>query len=89
MAIYPAIQKEAQAQLADVVGSDRLPDYDDLQNLPYIRALVMETMRWLPVLPFGIPHAATEDDVYNGVRIPKGCTMIPVFILHVSSSALL
>lgn len=25
-----------------------------------------------------IPHVTTEDDVYNGYRIPKGAVVIPV-----------
>ncbi|KDQ53888.1 hypothetical protein JAAARDRAFT_415692 [Jaapia argillacea MUCL 33604] len=31
-----------------------------------------ETLRWLPIAPLGIPHAAAEDDAHNGYFIPKG-----------------
>lgn len=30
------------------------------------------SFRWHPSLPGGIPHLTTEDDVYNGMFIPKG-----------------
>lgn len=78
MAMYPSAQKNAQAELDRVVGTDRLPEFDDLQELPFVRAIVMETLRWIPVLPFGVPRAVIEDDVYNGHHIPKGSTVISV-----------
>lgn len=78
MAVFPEVQKRAQAELDRVVGPDRLPEYDDLEHLPYIRAISMEVMRWMPMLCFGLPHALTEDDVYNGYHIPKGTMVIPV-----------
>jgi len=77
MALFPEVQTKAQAELDCVVGPDRLPEYDDLEHMPYVRAVVMETMRWLPVVPFGIPHAVTADDVYNGYHMAKGTLVIP------------
>ncbi|KAI9452363.1 cytochrome P450 [Lactarius psammicola] len=34
--------------------------------------MVKETLRWSPVAPFGVPHASTVDDWYEGMFIPKG-----------------
>ena len=48
------------------------PPLADATNLPYIQALVKESLRWRPALPLGIPHATTEDDCYEGMFIPKG-----------------
>jgi cytochrome P450 len=53
MAMYPEVQRKAQAELDAVIGRDRLPDFDDLDSLPFINAVVKETMRWQPVLPMG------------------------------------
>lgn len=53
MATYPDIQKKAQAELDAVVGRYRLPDFDDRDSLPYINAIVKESMRWNQVLPLG------------------------------------
>lgn len=50
----PDIQKEAQERVDEVVGRDRLPEFEDLDRLPYVRAIVMEAMRWQPVLPLGM-----------------------------------
>ena len=81
MAMFPDVQKAAQAELDRVIGPNRLPDYDDLENMPYIRAILMETLRWRPPVPFAVPHKVTAEDVYNGYRIPKGATVVPVCFL--------
>lgn len=57
---FPDAQKKAQEELDRVVGSDRAPEWEDLQDLPYIRALVKEVHRFRPVAPL-IPRAATAD----------------------------
>ena len=77
MALYPEVQKKAQAELDNVIGSQRLPDFSDRSTLPYVNALVKELARWHVVAPTGVPHAAVRDDVYNGFLIPKGSLVIP------------
>ncbi|TCD64419.1 hypothetical protein EIP91_004100 [Steccherinum ochraceum] len=77
MAMYPDIQRKAQAELDRIVGPDRLPEFDDLPHMPYLRAVVMETGRWMPVVPFGLPHRVIQEDTYNGYRIPEGTMIIP------------
>jgi cytochrome P450 len=52
MAMYPDVQKKAQAEIDAVIGHDRLPDLDDIDSLPFINALVKETLRWQPTIPF-------------------------------------
>ena len=46
MALYPEVQKKAQAEIDSVVGPNRLPNFEDRPSLPYINALVKESMRW-------------------------------------------
>lgn len=78
MAMYPEVQMKAQAELDRVVGSSRLPDFNDLASLTYIKAVMMETLRWIPTTPLGIAHCLTADDEYNGYHIPKGTIVIAV-----------
>ncbi|KAI2603637.1 cytochrome P450 [Hypoxylon sp. NC1633] len=84
----PKFIPEAQAELDAVVGSDRLPTFEDLSRLPYIHAVTSETLRWRPVAVLGgTPHASTADDVYKGMFIPKGSTMIaPLWSIHLNES---
>ncbi|KAI0065754.1 cytochrome P450 [Artomyces pyxidatus] len=87
LVLYPSVQKKAQAELDAVTGGARLPDFDDRANLPYVDALCKELLRWRMVTPLGLPHATTEDDVYNGLFIPKGAIVLANSwaILHDSS----
>lgn len=78
MALFPEVQRKAQAELDRVVGPTRLPEFEDLDNMPYMRAVIMEILRWMPVTPFGVPHFTSEEDEYKGYRIPKGTTILPV-----------
>jgi len=72
MMAYPEIQRKAQDELDVVVGRFHPPTFADASNLPYIQAMVKESLRWRPALPLGIPHSTTEDDWYQGMFIPKG-----------------
>ena len=55
-----------------VVGSARPPLFAKPPSLPYIHVMVKETLHWSLTVPFGVPHALTEDDWYEGMFIPKG-----------------
>jgi cytochrome P450 len=54
------ILEKAHEELDRVVGSDRPPTFDDEPNLPYIRGIVKEVMRWRPINKFGQNHYATQ-----------------------------
>lgn len=77
MTLFPEVQRKAQAEIDAVIGSDRLPTFEDRPNLPYVDALVKEVLRWHPVAPMGLPHVTSADDVYEGMFIPKGTMLIP------------
>ena len=76
MISFPEVQRRAQAEIDAVVGRDRLPTFADAPRLPYVRAILNETLRWRPVATFAVPHVATEEDWYEGMYIPKGTTCI-------------
>lgn len=77
MVTHPEALRAAHAELDQVIGADRSPAFDDESNLPYLRALVKEVLRWRPVAVLGgTPHASTEDDRYEGYCIPAGTTVL-------------
>jgi hypothetical protein len=53
MVLFPEVQSKAQAELDAVVGSGRLPSFDDRDSLPYINAVRKELLRWHSVTPLG------------------------------------
>ncbi|RAK95668.1 cytochrome P450 [Aspergillus ibericus CBS 121593] len=77
MALYPDVQQKAQEELDRVIGTTRLPDFHDRDNLPYINAVVQELFRWHPVTPLSVTHASSEQDIYKGYLIPEGAILVP------------
>ena len=59
-----------------VVGKDRLPDFSDRGDLPYVIAMVRELLRWNPPLPIGVSSRVTRDSIYRGYFIPAGAIVI-------------
>ncbi|KAJ4493679.1 cytochrome P450 [Lentinula edodes] len=84
MLAKPEALKRAQEEIDSVVQSGEFPRFSDQERLPYVTAIVKETMRWKNVTPLGIPHASTSEDLYRGYRIPAGSIMVPNIwaILH-------
>ncbi|KAJ7761244.1 cytochrome P450 [Mycena maculata] len=77
MILHPEWQMKAQREIDSVVGDQRLPEFDDRNNLPLVECIMQETFRWNPVNPLGVPHRAMEDDIYRGMLIPKGSLVFP------------
>lgn len=68
----PEIFKKATEELDRVIGRDRWVSEKDIANLPYIDAIVKETMRLHPVAPMLVPRMTREDCTIDGYDIPKG-----------------
>ena len=47
MVLYPDVFAKAQAELDRVIGSHRLPDFSDRDTLPYLDAIITETLRYV------------------------------------------
>lgn len=64
MAMHPQLQKVAQEELDRVVGTERLPSFEDRDDLPYIETLIKETIRWHPPVPIGDIHVVSSKTVF-------------------------
>lgn len=53
MMCFPEVQEKAQNEIERVIGNERLPTLSDIDDLPYVRALTWEVLRWQPVAPLG------------------------------------
>jgi cytochrome P450 len=63
MVLNPEVQKRAQAEIDRVVGTDRLPDFGDRVSIPYVEAVLRETMRFHPIAPLGKVLASVQSAV--------------------------
>ncbi|KAF8954906.1 cytochrome P450 [Flammula alnicola] len=73
---HPEVLKRAHEEIDRVVKPGTLPTFSDESSLPYITAIVKESMRWRPTTPLALPHFSNAEGGYKGYRIPKGCIII-------------
>ncbi|XP_054828531.1 cytochrome P450 27C1 [Eublepharis macularius] len=71
LAKHPEVQHSVYKEIISKLGKDKVPDADDIPNLPMIRALLKETLRLFPVLP-GNGRVTQKDLIVGGYLIPKG-----------------
>jgi len=77
MILYPDTQAQAHREIDSVVGPDRLPTWEDRENLPYVRACIVECLRWMPTtLSAAVPHSNSKDDIYKNYHIVKGSALM-------------
>src|ERR1700761_4136936 len=69
------IQRRAQEEL-DRICPDRLVTFADRESLPYVECILKEIYRFHPVLPSNLVHTNEYEDVFEGMRIPKGSMVI-------------
>ncbi|KAG9440839.1 hypothetical protein H6P81_021004 [Aristolochia fimbriata] len=63
---------KARDELDAQVGKDRKVNESDIKNLPYLRAIVKETLRLYPPVPLALPHEAMEECYIGGYKILAG-----------------
>lgn len=72
----PGTIEKAKAELNRVIGRNRWVEENDLTQLPYMEAIVKETLRLHPIATLLAPHYAIEDCNVAGYNISKGTMVI-------------
>ncbi|GMY25108.1 iridoid oxidase [Fagus crenata] len=67
----PEILKKVQAELRSTINPDKKLQENETENLPYLKAVIKETLRLHPPLPFLVPHMAMDSCKMLGYYIPK------------------
>lgn len=69
---YPSIQKRLVEEIKGVIGiEEEEVKEEDLEKLPYLKAVILEGLRRHPPGQLVLPHAVTEDTVLGGYLVPK------------------
>ncbi|XP_010276940.1 PREDICTED: cytochrome P450 89A2-like [Nelumbo nucifera] len=68
---HPEIQSKLCSEIEGVVGSGEEIKEEDLQKMPYLKAVVLEGLRRHPPAHFLLPHAVTEEIKIDGYVVPK------------------
>lgn len=58
-------------EIENIVGCSRLVRESDLPNLPYLRAVVNETLRLHPIVPLLLPRTSMEPCQISTYHVPK------------------
>ncbi|KAG8049094.1 hypothetical protein GUJ93_ZPchr0009g1576 [Zizania palustris] len=74
----PDVLEKAATEIESVVGASRLLRESDLAGLPYLRRVIMETLRLYPLAPHLVPHEASRDCVIAGGHAVARGTMVLV-----------
>jgi len=72
----PEVIAKATEELDRVIGRGRWVTEKDIPQLPYVDAIVKETMRLHPVAPLLVPRLAREDATVDGYDIPAGTRVL-------------
>ncbi|KAM4069398.1 hypothetical protein ACB094_12G087000 [Castanea mollissima] len=73
---HPQIQERLFVEIKGVVGDgEKEVKEEDLDKMPYLKAVVLEGLRRHPPAHLVLPHAVTEDVVLDGYLVPKNATL--------------
>ncbi|XP_073152308.1 cytochrome P450 93A3-like [Henckelia pumila] len=67
---HPNIMRKAVQEIDTIVGHDKLVEESDISNLPYIQAIVKETLRLHPAGPL-IGRVSSKDCTIGNYHIPS------------------
>ncbi|RDX53659.1 cytochrome P450 monooxygenase pc-3 [Lentinus brumalis] len=64
LCMYPEVFKRLRAEVLEHIGPTQMPSFEDIRTMKYLRAVINETLRLYPVVPFN-------------VRVPNKDTTLP------------
>ncbi|KAG2137150.1 cytochrome P450 [Suillus bovinus] len=71
---HPDVLRRLREEILGKVGRSRRPTYDDMRDMKYLRAVINETLRLYPPVPFNV-RISTEPTVWPGINGGK-----PIYI---------
>nr|AKH61578.1 CYP76AD2/P450 tyrosinase fusion protein [Expression vector pWCD2106] len=72
----PKMMEKAQQEIHEVLGKDRQIQESDIIKLPYLQALIKETLRLHPPTVFLLPRKADMDVELYGYVVPKDAQIL-------------
>jgi len=77
----PVVERRLREEIEEVLKG-RIPTFNDIPKLSYTKMVFKEALRLYPPV-WTISRSAVEDDFVDGIRIPKGTTvMVSPYALH-------
>ncbi|KAK0092808.1 hypothetical protein PV326_000549 [Microctonus aethiopoides] len=67
---HPDVMKRAQDEIINVVGRERLPNWDDRKELPFTEATIREVLRMETLTPWSVAHKCLQTTTLQDYIIP-------------------
>ncbi|KAL4366018.1 hypothetical protein AHAS_Ahas07G0164100 [Arachis hypogaea] len=72
----PKAMSKAKQELEQIIGKGNPIEESDVAKLPYLQAIIKETLRLHPPAPLLLPRKAKVDVEISGYTIPKGARVL-------------
>ncbi|KAG8377497.1 hypothetical protein BUALT_Bualt08G0039100 [Buddleja alternifolia] len=72
----PEKMSKVKDELSSIIAENKQVEESDISRLSYLNAVIKETFRCHPAVPFLIPHKAETDITINGYIIPKNAQIL-------------
>ncbi|GAB4834294.1 hypothetical protein Ancab_039969 [Ancistrocladus abbreviatus] len=72
----PEKLKKTQAELAELIGRGNIVEEADVDRLSYLQAVIKETFRLHPPVPFLVPRKVNTDVKLDGYIVPKNAQVM-------------
>ncbi|XP_042457804.1 cytochrome P450 71A1-like [Zingiber officinale] len=76
---HPNAMRRVQEEIREVVGAEAKQEIigeEKLEEMKYLRAVIMEALRLHPIVPLLLPREASVDTQLQGYHIPKGTRVL-------------
>jgi len=73
--LHPEVEEKVFQEVSSVLGRDKDITFEHTKDLVYTEAVLMETLRLYPSVPFEFKTCVEDDVLPNGVKVPAG-TMV-------------
>ncbi|KYN38874.1 hypothetical protein ALC56_06873 [Trachymyrmex septentrionalis] len=77
--LNPQVQRKAHEEIDRVTGRNRFPTLADKPKMPYVEAIVLESIRVFVGRTLSVPHRALKDTFIVGHKIPKDTMLVANF----------
>jgi cytochrome P450 len=80
---HPRVLRKLREELGSTIGSEEVPKYDTVANLPYLKACIEESLRFRPASSMGLPRVVPQGGrTIAGRFVEEGVTVsVPTYTL--------